>query len=130
MIDSDRQINTNLKHWSIESVSAKKLVIYLHFERPLEVSQDDASDQLFFHIRMSKWRTHDNTKSLPELVVKTKNIVSQVLSKTEIDIVSGAGVATKAAVGTTITSSSAASFAMKFSLKSLWDALDSLQVVI
>ena len=129
MIDSDRQINTNLKHWSIELVSGKKLVIYLHFESPLEVSQDDA-DQLLFHIRMSRWSTPDSKRSLLELVVKTKIVARQVLSKTEVAIVSGAGVATKAAVGTSITLSSATSFAMKSSLKSLWDALDSMQVVV
>lgn len=93
MIDADRKINRNLKHWSIESVNGKKIAIQLHFERPLEVSQDDKPDKLFFHIRMSNYRTK-KSRSLPELVVETKTIARQVPSKTEADIISDAGVAT------------------------------------
>ena len=129
MIDSERQINNNLKHWTIESVSGKRIDIQLQFEKPLEVSQEDAPDQLFFQIRMSMWQTKNN-KSLPELVVETKNIIRQVKSETEVDTVSDAGKATDASVATGISVNSAASFAMKASLKQIWDALDSLNVVI
>ena len=69
MIDSDNQVNSNLKHWSIESVTGKSIAIQLNFERPLEVSQNNKSDQLFVHIRMSTWTTKDG-RFLPELVAE------------------------------------------------------------
>ena len=73
MIDSDLQTNTNLKDWSIVSVSGKQVDIQLNFDRPLLVSQNKP-DKIYFRIRMSIWMTSDQ-KSLPDLVVEKKEIV-------------------------------------------------------
>ena len=73
MIDSDLQTNTNLKDWSIVSVSGKQVDIQLNFDRPLLVSQNKP-DKIYFKIRMSMWKTSDQ-KSLPDLVVEKKEIV-------------------------------------------------------
>ena len=124
MIDPYSQVNNNLQYWTIESVSGTGLFIKLHFERPLQVSQDDKPDQLFFHIRMSMWKTLDN-RSLPELVVETKDIVRQVHSITEVAIISDVGITTQASAATTVALHAWAMYAAKASLKQVWDALSS-----
>ena len=86
----------------ISHITGKSIVIQLlHFERPLEVSQNNKSDQLFFHIRMSTWSTKDG-RFLPELVVEKKNITRQVLSPTEIEEMTKVAVAMTATTATVI----------------------------
>ena len=65
MVEPGNQLSRNLKYWSLVSVSDKKLVVQLHFDKPLTVSQKDDSDQLLLNIRMSEWKTKDS-KSVPE----------------------------------------------------------------
>ena len=44
MVRPGNQLDSNLNYWSLISFSGEKLVIKLHFESPLNVSQDDEAD--------------------------------------------------------------------------------------
>ena len=44
MVEPDNELSSNLKYWTIVSVSGEKLVVKLEFESPEKVSQNDFSD--------------------------------------------------------------------------------------
>ena len=44
MVRPGNELDSNLNYWSLISVSGERIVIKLHFESPLNVSQGDEAD--------------------------------------------------------------------------------------